>query len=73
MIGSILVLGACTWTHFLKEADEVNHISLFCFASILGLGTAITLVMCLSMLSEMVGENTVRLQFNAGVVNHQLF
>lgn len=55
------MLGACTWTHFLKENDATSRTSIFFLATILGLGTTIILVMCLSMLSDMVGENTVSL------------
>lgn len=58
MVGSLLVVGACTWTHFLKENDDTSLTSIFFLATILGLGSTVILVMCLSMLSEMVGENT---------------
>lgn len=57
------MLGACTWSHFLGLDGADSGISIFFLAAILGAGNTIILVMCLSMLSELVGQNTVNLLF----------
>lgn len=58
LIGAFLVLVSCTWAHFLDADAEETKRYVFGLAAILGVGTTIILVMCLSMLSEMVGRNT---------------
>ncbi|XP_039250508.1 major facilitator superfamily domain-containing protein 12-like isoform X2 [Styela clava] len=58
LIGAALVLGACIWSYFLEAFEEETKRDIFFIAVLLGLGTTIILVMCLSMLSELVGQNT---------------
>lgn len=58
LAGSALVLGACIWSYFLEASHAETNRDIFFVAVLLGLGTTIILVMCLSMLSELVGRNT---------------
>uniref|UniRef100_H2XPZ1 Major facilitator superfamily associated domain-containing protein n=1 Tax=Ciona intestinalis TaxID=7719 RepID=H2XPZ1_CIOIN len=54
LCGSLCVIGACTWAHFLPE----NSMQIFGLAVVLGIGTSTILVMSLSMTARLIGKET---------------
>ena len=56
ILGSVLVIGACIWMFFLSSNTELEIIGA---AILLGMGNSTILVTSLSILADLIGENTV--------------